>query len=434
MNIVDIIIKKKQGMELTKDEIDFFVGGVTNKSVEDYQISALLMAICLKGFNYRETVDLTMAMVNSGEVFDLSEIKGIKVDKHSTGGVADTTTLILAPLVASLGLPVIKMSGRGLGHTGGTLDKLESIKGFNINLTKEQAFKQIEKCGIVIMGQTEKLVPADKYLYRLRDVTGTVDSIPLIAASVMSKKIAAGADCIVLDVKCGSGAFMKDYNSARELAKYMINIGKGVNRQVNVVISDMNKPLGMYVGNSLEVMEAIEVLKGNVTGDLLEVSLALGSRMLVLGKITEDEAEARKMLLENIKNGKGLAKLRELIENQNGNSKVIEDYSLFKQPLCKNKLVAHRTGYITAMNTYEIGRASVVTGAGRTNKDMPIDYSAGIVFKNTLGDYVEKGQIIGEVYSDNNEKGSRAVQILDKAIVIEDNKFEKINPVLEVLK
>lgn len=434
MNIVDIIIKKKQGLELTGEEIKFFVDGVTNKTIADYQISALLMAICLKGLNYRETVDLTMAMVYSGDVFDLSEIKGIKVDKHSTGGVADTTTLILAPLVASCGLPMVKMSGRGLGHTGGTLDKLESIEGFNINLTKEQAFKQIEKCNIVIMGQTESLVPADKYLYRLRDVTGTVESIPLIAASIMSKKLAAGADCIVLDVKCGSGAFMKDYKSAKQLAEYMINIGRGVKRQVNVIISDMNKPLGMNVGNSLEVIEAIEVLKGNVYGDLREVSLALGSQMLVLGNVADNSEEARELLVENIKNGKGLAKLKELIENQGGNSRVIEDYSLFKQPMVKKQLFADKSGYISAMDTYEIGRASVATGAGRLEKDMAVDYSAGIIFKSTLGDYVKKGQLIGEIYSDYEEKADTAVDILNRAITIDNNRVERVNPVLEVLE
>ena len=434
MNIVDIIIKKKQGLELTGEEIKFFVDGVTNKTIADYQISALLMAICLKGLNYRETVDLTMAMVYSGDVFDLSEIKGIKVDKHSTGGVADTTTLILAPLVASCGLPMVKMSGRGLGHTGGTLDKLESIEGFNINLTKEQAFKQIEKCNIVIMGQTESLVPADKYLYRLRDVTGTVESIPLIAASIMSKKFAAGADCIVLDVKCGSGAFMKDYKSAKQLAEYMINIGRGVKRQVNVIISDMNKPLGMNVGNSLEVIEAIEVLKGNVYGDLREVSLALGSQMLVLGNVADNSEEARELLVENIKNGKGLAKLKELIENQGGNSRVIEDYSLFKQPMVKKQLFADKSGYISAMDTYEIGRASVATGAGRLEKDMAVDYSAGIIFKSTLGDYVKKGQLIGEIYSDYEEKADTAVDILNRAITIDNNRVKRVNPVLEVLE
>lgn len=434
MNIVDIIIKKKQGLELTGEEIKFFVDGVTNKTIADYQISALLMAICLKGLNYRETVDLTMAMVYSGDVFDLSEIKGIKVDKHSTGGVADTTTLILAPLVASCGLPMVKMSGRGLGHTGGTLDKLESIEGFNINLTKEQAFKQIEKCNIVIMGQTESLVPADKYLYRLRDVTGTVESIPLIAASIMSKKLAAGADCIVLDVKCGSGAFMKDYKSAKQLAEYMINIGRGVKRQVNVIISDMNKPLGMNVGNSLEVIEAIEVLKGNVYGDLREVSLALGSQMLVLGNVADNSEEARELLVENIKNGKGLAKLKELIENQGGNSRVIEDYSLFKQPMVKKQLFADKSGYISAMDTYEIGRASVATGAGRLEKDMAVDYSAGIIFKSTLGDYVKKGQLIGEIYSDYEEKADTAVDILNRAITIDNNRVKRVNPVLEVLE
>lgn len=433
MNIVDIIIKKRQGLVLSKDEIQFFIDGVTNKTIPDYQISALLMAICLKDFNYRETADLTMAMVNSGEVIDLRDIAGIKVDKHSTGGVADTTTLVLAPLVAACGLSVIKMSGRGLGHTGGTLDKLESIPGFNINLTKEQAIEQVKKYNIAILGQTESLVPADKYLYRLRDVTGTVESIPLIAASIMSKKIAAGADGIVLDVKCGNGGFMKNIESARKLAEYMINIGKGVDRQVRVVISDMNKPLGMNVGNSLEVIEAIEILKGNVTGDLLKVSLELGSNMLVLGNIAESIESAKEMLVENIKNGKGLSKLAELIEKQGGNSKVIEDYTLFKQSLFTKQLFALKTGYISEIDTYSVGKASVSIGAGRIEKNQSIDYSAGIVFKLTTGDFVKEGQLVAEIYSDDEKKCEGAVEILKQAIKISENRVEKTNSVLEVL-
>ncbi|MBR2383920.1 MAG: thymidine phosphorylase, partial [Anaerotignum sp.] len=282
MNFVDIIIKKRDGGKLTSEEISFFVKGVTDGSLPDYQISSLLMAILLKGMDAEETAQLTMEMANSGGMFDLSSVEGFKVDKHSTGGVADTTTLILAPLVASVGVPVVKMSGRGLGFSGGTIDKLESIPGFRVDVTEEEALRYGREGGIVLMSQTDDLTPADKKLYALRDVTGTVDSIPLIAASIMSKKIAAGADGIVLDVKCGSGAFMKDLESAEKLATTMADMGRHVGRKVTAVISGMDQPLGMYIGNSLEVMEAIEVLKGNVSGDLLEVSLTLGANMLLL--------------------------------------------------------------------------------------------------------------------------------------------------------
>ena len=294
MNIVDLIIKKRDGFKLTKEEIEFFIKGVSDDSLPDYQISAMLMAMLLRGMDDEETSILTLAMATSGDTFDLSPVKGIKVDKHSTGGVADTTTLVLAPLVASLGIPVVKMSGRGLGFSGGTLDKLESIPGFNISVSYEDAIKYANESNIVVMSQTANLTPADKKLYALRDVTGTVDSIPLIIGSIMSKKIAAGADAIVLDVKCGSGAFMQDIDSARKLAKGMQKIGESLGRKVIAVISSMDQPLGNYIGNALEVIEAIEVLKGNVKGDLLEVVLTLGSNMVVSAGKAETEEEARK--------------------------------------------------------------------------------------------------------------------------------------------
>lgn len=368
MNFVDSIIKKRDGGKLTKEEIAFFVKGVTDGTLPDYQISALLMAIFLKGMDTEETAQLTMEMAHSGGMFDLSALAGCKVDKHSTGGVADTTTLILAPLVASVGVPVVKMSGRGLGFSGGTIDKLESIPGFRVDVTEEEALRFAKESGIVLMSQTDNLTPADKKLYALRDVTGTVDSIPLIAASIMSKKIAAGADAIVLDVKCGSGAFMKNAADAERLAGIMADMGRHVGRRVTAVISSMAQPLGMYIGNSLEVMEAIEVLKGNVGGDLLEVSLTLGANMLLLAERVQSEEEGKALLLENIRNGKGLAKFKELLIQQGGDVRVIADYSLL--PLAEEKweVKATKSGYLTRMDTAMIGRASQETGAGRMFK------------------------------------------------------------------
>ena len=313
MNIVDLIIKKRDGGKLSKEEIEFFVNGTTDSSIPDYQISAMLMAIYFQNLDTEETSELTLAMANSGSTFDLSSIEGIKVDKHSTGGVADTTTLILAPLVASCGVPVVKMSGRGLGFSGGTLDKLESIPGFRIDVSEDEALKFAKTSGIVLMSQTDNLTPADKKLYALRDVTGTVENIPLISGSIMSKKIAAGADAIVLDVKCGSGAFMKDYSSAVSLAETMVDIGRSVGREVTAVISSMDQPLGMNIGNSLEVIEAIEILKGNAGGDLLEVALTLGAYMLISSKTVKTVDEGKAILLEKIKNGSGLEKFRELL-------------------------------------------------------------------------------------------------------------------------
>ena len=368
MNIIDIIIKKRDGGILNKEETDFFVSSAVKGEIADYQISAMLMAIFLKGLNHTETALLTDAMAHSGETYDLSKIKGIKVDKHSTGGVGDTTTLILAPLVASLGVPVFKMSGKGLGFSGGTIDKLESIDGFNTTLSKEEAIRLVSKNGIVIMGQSQNLTPADKIFYSLRDVTGTVESIPLIVSSIMSKKLAAGADSIVLDVKCGSGAFMKDYASAKELAMGMVEIGRKMNRKITAVISSMAQPLGNYIGNSLEVIEAIEVLKGNAKGDLLDVSLTLGACMLKNAEKCNSIEEGRKMLAENIKNGKGLEKLRELIIQQNGNPNIIDDYSLLPHAKHSFKVLSTSEGYITEMDTSKIGRASVETGAGRKSR------------------------------------------------------------------
>lgn len=433
MNIVDLIIKKRDGGKLTKEEIEFFIKGVTDSSIPDYQVSAMLMAIYFQDLDNEETSELTMAMAHSGGTFDLSSVEGIKVDKHSTGGVADTTTLILAPLVASCGVPVIKMSGRGLGFSGGTLDKLESIPGFKIDVTEEQALEYAKTSGIVLMSQTDNLTPADKKLYALRDVTGTVDNIALISGSIMSKKIAAGADAIVLDVKCGSGAFMKDYPSAVKLAKTMAEIGKSVGRNVTAVISSMDQPLGMNIGNSLEVIEAIEVLKGNVKGDLLDVALTLGAYMLIGAKKVNSVEEGISMLTKNINNGKGLAKFRELLIQQHGNPDIIEDYSLLPLSKAKLEVKADSDGYIYSMNTAEIGRSSLETGAGRASKTDSIDFGSGIIMKVRIGDTVSKGDVIAEIYSATEEKCISAGKYLKDAIEIKAEKPEQPKLILDII-
>ncbi len=434
MNIVDLIIKKRDGGKLTKDEIDFFIKGVTDSSIPDYQISAMLMAIYFQNLDNEETSALTMAMASSGSKFDLSSVDGIKVDKHSTGGVADTTTLILAPLVASCGIPVVKMSGRGLGFSGGTLDKLESIPGFRIDVTEDEALRFAKTSGIVLMSQTDSLTPADKKLYALRDVTGTVENIPLISGSVMSKKIAAGADAIVLDVKCGSGAFMKDYDSAVSLAKTMTGIGKSVGRKVTAVISSMDQPLGMNIGNSLEVIEAMEILKGNSEGDLLEVSLTLGAYMLISAEKADSLDAGKQMLLDNIKNGKGLDKFRELLIQQNGNSNIINDYTLLPISKEKAEVYSAESGYVYSMNTAEIGRASLETGAGRASKADSIDFGAGIIMKVRIGDYVNKGDVLAEVYSSASDKCLSASKYILDAIEIRTEKPKEPKLILDIIK
>lgn len=424
MKILDLIIKKRDGMKLSKEEIDFFVKGVTDGTIPDYQTSAMLMAIYFRGLDDDETALLTIAMAHSGKVFDLSEINGIKVDKHSTGGVADTTTLILAPLTASVGLPIVKMSGKGLGFSGGTQDKLNSIPGFNVDIDENHAIEYAKKTNIVLMSQNNELTPADKKLYELRDVTGTVESLPLIASSIMSKKIAAGADAIVLDVKCGSGAFMKDIDSAKKLANIMVAIGKNAGRNVRAIITSMSQPLGNYIGNSLEVIEAIEVLKGNVKGDLLDVTLKLGAHMLMLANITDKEDTAIKILKENIENKKGLEKFREMIIQQGGNPNIIDNYSLL--PHCEHeyKVISEYSGYITETNTALIGRASLETGAGRSYKEQELDYGAGIIMKKRIGDKIEKGETIALIYSSSVEKCASAGEFIKKAIKIEKDKKE----------
>lgn len=434
MNITDIIIKKKNNLELSKEEIQYFIDGVVNKTIPDYQISALLMAITINSMNERETADITRAMTFSGNVLDLSAIKGIKTDKHSTGGVGDTTTLVLAPLTASLGLPVVKMSGRGLGHTGGTLDKLESIPGFNVGLTIDKAIEQINDIGIAIMGQTMALDPADKYLYALRDVTGTVESLPLIASSIMSKKLAAGSDAIVLDVKTGSGAFMKNEEDAVKLAETMIKAGQSMNKKVTALITDMDEPLGEHIGNSLEVIEAIEILKGKKEGRLKDVSLALGAEMLVLGGIAKSAKQGIELMERNIHNGKGIDKFRELIEAQGGDSNVIDDYSLFPQPKAKYHLKADKEGYIYSIDCLSIGKAALITGAGREKKECTPDYSAGIIMRCHTGDKINKGSLIAEIFASDAEKCKKAADTIKNAVIISESKPEKRSLIIKTLR
>lgn len=428
--MVDLIIKKRDGFELSAEEIKFFIDGVVNKSIPDYQISAMLMAIFLNGMNEAETACITKEMVYSGKVLDLSEIPGIKVDKHSTGGIGDTTTLILAPLVASCGLPVIKMSGRGLGFTGGTIDKMESI-GLKIDFDMQEAINLVKKSGLIVMGQTDNLAPADKILYALRDVTGTVENISLIAASIMSKKIAAGADAIVLDVKCGSGAFMKDFESAKALAKEMVAIGKNVGKKVIALITDMNEPLGLNIGNSLEAKEAVEILKGEKTGRLLDVSIELAANMLVLGDKASNIDEAKEILFSKIKNGEGYKKFLEFVAQQSEN---FDGELKISEADIKYVVKSQEAGYIFEMDAAKIGRASIETGAGRLKKEDEIDYTAGIIMKVKVGDYVNINDEICEIHASNIDKCKRAEKILLDAIKIKSDKPEVRKLILDVIK
>ena len=390
MRMVDLIKKKRNGGSLTEEEISFFINGYSTDSIPDYQISALLMAIYFKGMTEEEQAHLTMAIVESGSTIDLSSIEGIKVDKHSTGGVGDTTSLILVPLVAACGVPVAKMSGRGLGHTGGTLDKLESIEGFHIELSSEEFVKQVNELKLAIIGQSKNLTPADQKIYALRDVTATVDSIPLIASSIMSKKIAAGADAIVLDVKTGDGAFMKEKEDAVVLARSMVTIGNQVGRQTMAIISDMSQPLGFAIGNSLEVIEAIETLKGNGPDDLTELCLVLGSQMLVVGEKAETIEAGREMLQQVIKDGSALELFGTLIESQGGNREVVHDTRLLPKAEFEIEVLAERSGFVSEIDANDVGVAAMLLGAGGATKDDEIDLSVGIVLKRKLGTQSKK--------------------------------------------
>lgn len=419
MRMVDIIEKKRDGKELTTAEINFFIEGYTKGDIPDYQASALAMAIYFQDMNDRERADLTRAMVESGDTIDLSGIEGIKVDKHSTGGVGDTTTLVLAPLVASLGVPVAKMSGRGLGHTGGTIDKLESIAGFHVELTREQFIDLVNRDKVAVIGQSGNLTPADKKLYALRDVTGTVNSIPLIASSIMSKKIAAGADAIVLDVKTGDGAFMKTQKDAEELAHAMVRIGNHVGRKTIAIISDMSQPLGFAIGNALEVKEAIETLQGKGPKDLTELVLTLGSQMVILAGKAKTSEEAKEMLLDAIHSGKALAKFKDFLTNQGGDASIVDDLTKLPQAKYKIELPAKQSGYISRMVADEIGVASMILGAGRATKEDVIDLAVGLVLHKKVGDKVEEGESILTIYS-NRENVEDVKQKLYDNIFIAD--------------
>ena len=419
MRMVDIIEKKRDGQELTTAEINFFIEGYTKGEIPDYQASALAMAIYFQDMNDRERADLTRAMVESGDTIDLSAIDGVKVDKHSTGGVGDTTTLVLAPLVASLGVPVAKMSGRGLGHTGGTIDKLESIAGFHVELTREQFIDLVNRDKVAVIGQSGNLTPADKKLYALRDVTGTVNSIPLIASSIMSKKIAAGADAIVLDVKTGDGAFMKTQEDAEKLAHAMVRIGNHVGRKTIAIISDMSQPLGFAIGNALEVKEAIETLQGKGPKDLTELVLTLGSQMVILAGKAKTSEEAKEMLLDAIHSGKALAKFKEFLANQGGDASIVDDLTKLPQAKYKIELPAKQSGYISRMVADEIGVASIILGAGRATKEDVIDLAVGLVLHKKVGDKVEEGESILTIYS-NRENVEDVKQKLYDNIFIAD--------------
>ncbi|MGM0523475.1 MAG: pyrimidine-nucleoside phosphorylase [Bacillota bacterium] len=403
MRMVDLIAKKRDGETLTKEEIDFMIEGYTEGEIPDYQMSAMAMALYFQDMTTEERVNLTMAMVNSGDTVDLSGIDGIKVDKHSTGGVGDTTTLILAPLVASVGVPVAKMSGRGLGHTGGTIDKLESIKGFQVELDGQTFNDLVNKNKVAVVGQSGNLTPADKKLYALRDVTATVNSIPLIASSIMSKKIASGADAIVLDVKTGSGAFMENLEDARALAKAMVGIGNGAGRQTIGVISDMNQPLGFAVGNALEVKEAIDTLNGHGPEDLTELCLTLGSHMVHLAKKADSIDEARAMLVEAIESGRALETFKVFVEGQNGDSSVIDQPDLLPQAKMTKEILAETSGYVQEIVADEIGIAAGMLGAGRMTKESEIDLSVGLVLNKKVGDYVEKGDVLVTLHTNTDE-------------------------------
>ncbi len=434
MRMYDVIMKKRRGEKLTKAEIEFFIKGFTEGKIPDYQVSALLMAVFFNKMNKEETVELTMAMVNSGDVIDLSKIKGIKVDKHSTGGVGDKTSICLTPLVASLGVPVAKMSGRGLGHTGGTIDKLESFKGFSVELTEDQFVNNVNSINIAIMGQSVNLVPADKKLYALRDVTGTVDNMSLIASSIMSKKIASGADAIVLDVKVGDGAFMKTPEAAKELAKEMVDIGNAIGRKTIGVISDMDQPLGNAIGNNLEVIEAIELLKGNGPKDLLELTLTIGSNMLICAKKASNIQEGRKLLLENIKNGKGLEKLKEFINAQGGDISPIDNIDKFPKAKYIKEVLCPADGYISKINAEAFGLIAMELGAGRVTKESTIDLSVGLVLNKKRGDKVKKGDILAFIHSNDENKILKASEDIVANIIISESYNNNIPLIYDIVE
>ncbi|MBP6624248.1 MAG: pyrimidine-nucleoside phosphorylase [Chitinophagaceae bacterium] len=432
--MVELIIKKRDGKELSKEEISYIVNGFVKGEIPDYQVSALLMAIFFQGINNEETAALTDVMMRSGELIDLSEIEGIKVDKHSTGGVGDKTTLVLAPLVAAAGVPVAKMSGRGLGHTGGTLDKMEAIKGLKVDMTKEQFIDKVKKHGIAICSQNEKLVPADKKIYALRDVTGTVENISLISSSVMSKKLACGADAIVIDIKVGDGAFMKTVADAEKLARIMIETAKSMDRELIAVISGMDEPLGYAIGNALEVKEAIATLQGKGPDDLTNLCLELGGHMLVLGKKAASLEEGMEILKALIANGKAFEKFKELVISQEGDIKMVENCDLMPSTKYTQSYLSKREGYIQYLSALDIGIASVNLGAGRETKESSIDYGAGIILYKKIGDYVKIGEPLAMMYSNDEKLFAKAQKYLDLAFNFEQQKSEKKPLIFKTIK
>lgn len=424
MRIYDIIAKKRDNHELTKEEIEFFVDKYSKGEIPDYQASALLMAIYLNKMNKQETVYLTEAMMNSGDVIDLSQIEGIKVDKHSTGGVGDKTTIALAPLVAACGAPVAKMSGRGLGHTGGTLDKLESIPGFSIEMDSDKFIESVNEHKIAVCGQTASIAVADKKMYALRDVTATVDNISLIAASIMCKKLASGANAILLDVKTGDGAFMKTLDDSFELAKAMVDIGCGMERETIGIITDMDEPLGFAIGNSLEVIEAIETLKGNGPKDFVLLCETLGAYMLVLSKVEDNFEDGVQRIREAISSGSALDKLRVFIENQGGDKRVVDDYSLLPQANNIVEVKSPKNGYISKIEAEEVGMSAMILGAGRETKEDTLDMAAGIVLEKKVGEYVNKGDILAYIHYNKEDKFESARERFINSYEIVEEKVE----------
>lgn len=433
MNILGIIEKKRDNRELSKEEIEFFIKGYTEGTIADYQASALVMAIYLNGMTKQETTHLTLAMANSGEILDLSKLNKTIVDKHSTGGVGDKVSICLLPLVASLGVPVAKMSGRGLGFTGGTVDKMQSIPGYKTDIDMNSFIQNVENIGISMISQTMNLAPADKKLYALRDVTSCVESIPLIASSIMSKKIASGADKIVLDVTCGEGAFMKTKEDAKKLAKEMIEIGKLAGKETRCVITKMDEPLGYSVGNTLEVIEAINCLKANMPEDVKQVVLELGNQMMILSKMGTDEEKNKQRLLENIENGKAYNKFLELVKNQGGDISYIEDINKFPKAKYQKKVIANKMGYVNSINALEIGKLACYLGAGRIEKEDNIDHEVGIVLNKKVGNKVEKDDVLAYIYANDKEKLENAQEKLIDIIKINDFIQEKTKIVEEVL-
>ena len=423
--MTDLIAKKRDGHDLSTDEINYMIRAYTRGEIEDYQMSAMCMAILFRGMYDRETLDLTMAMMHSGDLIDLSAIEGVKADKHSTGGVGDKTSLILCPMVAACGVKIAKMSGRGLGHTGGTLDKLESFPGFNISIGEERFIDNVRRIGISLIGQTADIVPADKKLYALRDVTGTVPSIPLIVSSIMSKKLAAGADVIVLDVKCGSGAFMKTEHQARELAQGLTRIGKLAGKKCAAVITDMDQPLGHAVGNALEVKEAISVLKGETKGDLLELCLSLGGLILTESGIVPNDERAREMLQETITSGAALKKLAEMVEAQDGEARDVYDTSRLPLAPVRIEVPSRTAGYLSHIECDEVGMISMHLGGGRETKDSEIDLSVGLILHKKVGDHVEIGESLGTIHARDEKTAEEAAALLRACCTFSDEPVER---------